>query len=72
MKIITFNDAQFGVYLDLVDTAIRAPGASTHVWEDFPLLLQKGNGAMALGILEGDRVVAGLSCLVRQFQTSGG
>lgn len=72
MKIVTFNDAQFRTYLDLVDREIRVPGSSTHAWEDFPLLLQRGRGAMALGILEGDLVVAGLSCLVRQYQTSCG
>jgi GNAT superfamily N-acetyltransferase len=72
MNIVSFNDEQFRAYLDLVDREIRTPGSSTHAWDDFPLLLQRGHGAMALGILEGDDVAAGLSCLVRQVQTSGG
>jgi GNAT superfamily N-acetyltransferase len=72
MEIVNFNHDQFGEYLDLVDAEIRTPDAFTHAWEDFPLLLDQGNRDMVFGILEVERVAAGLSCLVRQFQTSCG
>ena len=72
MEITSFSPGQFTEFLALVDDQIRPPGALTHVWEDFPLILAPENSSMILGICEGDRVVAGLACLVRQFQTSCG
>jgi len=72
MDIISFTSPQFTEFLSLVDDEIRPPGVSTHAWEDFPLILGPGNREMILGICEGGRVVAGVGCLVRQFQTSCG
>ena len=72
MKIAPLDEAQFNEFLALVDQEIRPAGALTHSWEDYPLILGQENRAGVLGILEEDRVVAGVACLVRQFQTSCG
>ncbi len=72
MEITSFSPEQFTDFLSMVDDQIRPPGSSTHAWEDFPLILARENSSMILGICEGDRVAAGIACLVRQFQTSCG
>jgi GNAT superfamily N-acetyltransferase len=72
MEIVNLKPDQFREYLDLVDAEISPPGTATHAWEDFPLLLDQGNRDMIFGILQEDRVASGVSCLVRQFQTSCG
>ncbi len=72
MDIITFTPGQLGEFLALVDDQIRPPGSPTRARDDFPLILAPENISMILGICEGDRVAAGVACLVRQFQTSCG
>lgn len=72
MEVVNFTEPQFREYLDLVDAEIRTPGAATHAWDDFPLLLDWANRDFLLGIIENDRVAAGVGFLVRQYQTSCG
>jgi len=72
MEITSFTPDQFPEFLSLVDDQIRPPGSSTHVWEDYPLILGRENRDMILGICDQGRVAAGVACLVRQFQTSCG
>jgi GNAT superfamily N-acetyltransferase len=72
MDITTFSPGQFTEFLSLVEDQIRPPGSSTHAWDDFPLILSQENSSMIFGICQGDRVAAGVACLVRQFQTSCG
>jgi len=72
MDIQPFTEDQYRAFLALVDDEIRPPGAATHVWEDFPLILAEENRSQMLGICDRGRVVAGVAFLVRQFQTSCG
>lgn len=72
MDIIPFSDDQFEEYLSLLDREYAGDGAQTRYRDDFPLLLDPSNRNWILGICHEGRVVAGLSCLIRQMKTSCG
>jgi GNAT superfamily N-acetyltransferase len=72
MEITPLNDSQFVDYLALLDREIRPEGSGTLMRDDFPLILGSGNRGWAFGICEGDRVLSGAACLVRQLETSCG
>lgn len=72
MDVVKLTTAQFEEFLKLADQEISPDGTRTHVWDDFPVILGPDNRDWALGIFSDGCLVAGLSCLIRQFKTSCG
>lgn len=73
MQIASIDPAKYSEFLTLVDEEIRPDNASSHAWDDFPLILRPENAEWTLVATAPDgQIVAGLACLIREHTTSCG